>query len=140
MLATGKTITGRVWVYVRDDGPFGGPDPPAAVFHYFRDPRPVCYGQDHHVVAVATTNLHRFPDLTAELVHLVGGQVEKVEGPGIGETVMVKPRPQPERAVVPALQQVLGDEIVDNDVDGGLRAPIAFAIAYAPAGLPVSCR
>ena len=37
VLAKGKTDTGRAWVYVRDDGPFGGPDPPAALFHYSRD-------------------------------------------------------------------------------------------------------
>ena len=37
VLAKGKTITGRAWLYVRDDRPFGGPDPPAAVFHYSRD-------------------------------------------------------------------------------------------------------
>ncbi|MFL4999610.1 MAG: IS66 family transposase [Xanthobacteraceae bacterium] len=37
VLAKGKTTTGRVWVYVRDDRPFGGQDPPAAVFHYSRD-------------------------------------------------------------------------------------------------------
>jgi hypothetical protein len=33
-LAKGKTRTGRLWTYVRDDRPFGGPDPPAAVFFY----------------------------------------------------------------------------------------------------------
>ena len=37
VLATGRTITGRLWTYVRDDRPFGGPDPPAAVFFYSRD-------------------------------------------------------------------------------------------------------
>jgi transposase len=37
VLAKGKTDTGRAWVYVRDDAPFGGPDPPAALFHYSRD-------------------------------------------------------------------------------------------------------
>jgi transposase len=37
VLAKGKTTTGRVWVYVRDDRPFGGTGPPAAVFHYSRD-------------------------------------------------------------------------------------------------------
>jgi transposase len=37
VLATGKTRTGRVWTYVRDDRPFAGPDPPAAVFFYSRD-------------------------------------------------------------------------------------------------------
>jgi transposase len=37
VLAKGKTNTGRCWVYVRDDRPFGGPSPPAAVFYYSRD-------------------------------------------------------------------------------------------------------
>ena len=37
VLAKGKTDTARAWVYVRDDAPFGGPDPPAALFHYSRD-------------------------------------------------------------------------------------------------------
>jgi len=27
----------RIWVYVRDDKPFGGPAPPGAVFYYSRD-------------------------------------------------------------------------------------------------------
>jgi transposase len=39
VLAKGKTDTGRLWVYVRDDGPFAGPAPPAAVFYYSRDRR-----------------------------------------------------------------------------------------------------
>jgi hypothetical protein len=37
VLAKGQTATGRAWVYVRDDAPFGGRDPPAAVFFYSRD-------------------------------------------------------------------------------------------------------
>lgn len=52
VLAKGKTDTGRCWVYVRDDRPFGGPappgaqapnsndwrpSPPAAMFYYSRD-------------------------------------------------------------------------------------------------------
>ena len=39
VLARGKTDTARSWVYVRDDRPFGGPGPPAAVFYYSRDRR-----------------------------------------------------------------------------------------------------
>ncbi len=39
VLAKGKTDTGRCWVYVRDDRPFGGRDPPAAMFYYSRDRR-----------------------------------------------------------------------------------------------------
>jgi len=37
VLAKGKTIIGRLWTYVRDDRPFGGPDPPAAVYFYSRN-------------------------------------------------------------------------------------------------------
>ncbi len=34
VLSKGKTATGRLWTYVRDDRPFGGVDPPTAAFHY----------------------------------------------------------------------------------------------------------
>src|SRR5450432_2982776 len=34
VLAKKKTKLGRIWVYVRDDRPFGGKDPPAAFFEY----------------------------------------------------------------------------------------------------------
>jgi len=37
VLAKGKTLTGRCWVYARDDRPFAGPSPPAAMFYYARD-------------------------------------------------------------------------------------------------------
>ena len=37
ILAKGRTETGRVWVYVRDDRPFGGQAPPAALFYASRD-------------------------------------------------------------------------------------------------------
>jgi transposase len=37
VLAKGKTRTGRLWTYVRDDRPFGGHGPPAAVFFYSPD-------------------------------------------------------------------------------------------------------
>jgi transposase len=37
VLAKMKTRTGRIWTYVRDDRPFGGDAPPAAVFFYSPD-------------------------------------------------------------------------------------------------------
>ena len=37
VLARGKTRTGRLWTAVRDDRPFGGPDPPAAAYFYSPD-------------------------------------------------------------------------------------------------------
>ena len=37
VLAEGKTDTGRCWIYVRDDRPFGGTGPLAAMFYYSRD-------------------------------------------------------------------------------------------------------
>lgn len=39
VMAKGKTDVARLWVYVRDDVPFAGTDPPAALFHYSRDRR-----------------------------------------------------------------------------------------------------
>lgn len=35
----GRTRTGRLWVYARDDRPWGGTDPPAAVYYYSPDRR-----------------------------------------------------------------------------------------------------
>jgi hypothetical protein len=37
VLAKLKTVTGRIWTYVRDDRPFSGQDPPAALFYYSRN-------------------------------------------------------------------------------------------------------
>jgi hypothetical protein len=37
ILAKGQTETGRIWVYVREDRPFGGKDPPAALFYASRE-------------------------------------------------------------------------------------------------------
>jgi len=39
ILAKGRTVTGRIWVYVRDDRPFGGQAPPAALHYASRDRR-----------------------------------------------------------------------------------------------------
>src|SRR5471030_68978 len=37
VLALGKCDVARCWVYVKDDRPFGGSDPPAAMFYYSRN-------------------------------------------------------------------------------------------------------
>jgi hypothetical protein len=39
VMARGKTDVARLWTYVRDDRPFAGADPPAALFQYSRDRR-----------------------------------------------------------------------------------------------------
>ncbi|MGO6709296.1 IS66 family transposase [Rhizobium leguminosarum] len=39
ILAKGKTDIGRIWTYVRDDRPFGGQSPPAALYYASRDRR-----------------------------------------------------------------------------------------------------
>ena len=39
ILAKGKTVTGRIWTYVRDDRPFGSQAPPAAVYYASRNRR-----------------------------------------------------------------------------------------------------
>jgi transposase len=36
VLAKNRTVTG-LWTYVRDNPPFGGTDPPTALFQYSRD-------------------------------------------------------------------------------------------------------
>ena len=45
----GRTKTGRLWVYARDDRPWAGPDPPAAVYFYSPDrkaARPAAHLED----------------------------------------------------------------------------------------------
>jgi transposase len=39
ILAKGQTVKGHIWVYVRDDQPFGGRAPPAALYYASRDRR-----------------------------------------------------------------------------------------------------
>jgi transposase len=39
ILAKGQTVKGRIWTYVRDDQPFAGPAPPAALYYASRDRR-----------------------------------------------------------------------------------------------------
>lgn len=39
ILAKGKTVTGHIWTYVRDDRPFGSRAPPAALYYASRDRR-----------------------------------------------------------------------------------------------------
>jgi transposase len=39
ILAKGKTATGHIWTYVRDDRPFGGTAPPAALYYASRNRR-----------------------------------------------------------------------------------------------------
>ena len=39
ILAKGKTVKGRIWTYVRDDRPFAGRAPPAALYYASRDRR-----------------------------------------------------------------------------------------------------
>jgi transposase len=46
LLAKGKTTTARLWTYVRDDKPFGGTDPPAALFK-FSDSRSGDHPKEH---------------------------------------------------------------------------------------------
>ena len=41
VLAKSRTVTGRLWAYVRDDRPFAGEAPPAVLFHYSSDRRGV---------------------------------------------------------------------------------------------------
>jgi hypothetical protein len=51
VLAKGTSGTGRCWIYVRDDRPFGGAGRSAAMFYYSRDAR------------VAAHPIHRLDEL-----------------------------------------------------------------------------
>lgn len=48
ILAKGKTVRGHIWTYVRDDRPFGGRAPPAALYYASRDRRHEHPGQHLH--------------------------------------------------------------------------------------------
>ena len=53
---TGKTKTGRLWTYVRDDRPAGSTDPPAVFFRYSPDRKgehPVAHLQDYRGILQA---------------------------------------------------------------------------------------
>ena len=60
VLAKIKTVTGRIWTYVRDDRPFGGKDPPAAVFRYSRT-RAGEHPQEHLASYVGIMQADAFP-------------------------------------------------------------------------------
>lgn len=47
ILAKSKCTTGRIWIYVRDDRPYGGPAPPAAVYYASSDRRARCRSRRH---------------------------------------------------------------------------------------------
>lgn len=51
ILAKGKCKTGRIWTYVRDDRPFAGPAPPAAVYYASSDRR--CEHPQKHLAVFA---------------------------------------------------------------------------------------
>jgi transposase len=64
----GETRTGRVWTYVRDDRPFAGADPPAAVYFYSPDRRHsarLCTAADTNLIQ---TRVKLFLKLTANLI------------------------------------------------------------------------
>ena len=56
ILAKGATVTGHIWTYVRDDRPFGGLAPPAALYYASRDRRhehPACHLRDYNGILQA---------------------------------------------------------------------------------------
>jgi transposase len=61
----GRTKTGRLWVYARDDRPWSGPEPPAAVYFYSPDrraERPATHLQDFRGVLQVVTREKVPPD------------------------------------------------------------------------------
>ena len=83
--------------------------------------RPVRHGHHDHMVTVAPADLDGFLHLPAQVLHLMRRDVEEIEGLGISEAVMIKPRPEPYRPVVATLQKPLLDQILDDHIDGRER-------------------
>ena len=83
----GRTKTGRLWVYARDDRPWAGPDPPAAVYFYSPDrkaERPAAHLEGFQGV-LQVDGYAGFERLTA------GGDKGDDFGTEVGSTVRAKP-------------------------------------------------
>jgi len=52
----------------------------------------------------------------------LGGNTHEIQRAGIGETIVVQPGTEPDRAVRIARQHVLFDQIVDDHIDGRKRS------------------
>jgi transposase len=73
VLANGKCRTGRLWIHVRDDQPFGGKAPPVAVFNY----SPNCEGEHAERVATYTGILQAKTSAGFNALFMAG----RVQGP-----------------------------------------------------------
>ncbi len=82
---------------------------------------PIRHRQHQHVVAVAAADLHRLARLPAKIVHFAGGDTHEIQRPGIGETVVIEARAEPDGTIGIAAEHVLFDQIVDDHVDGRKR-------------------
>jgi hypothetical protein len=84
--------------------------------------------------------VHGLLHLATERVHLVRGDIEEVEGARMGQTVMVQPRPEPNRAVRAPAQQTFVDEILDYRIGRRERRTYGLGDRIGTAGTPVSWR
>ena len=87
VLAQGKTDTGRLWTYVRDDRPFAGAGPPAAIFYYSRDRR-----GEHPQAHLAGYRRHPASRRLRRLQPAVSARPKAGADPGGG---VLGPRPAP---------------------------------------------
>ncbi len=69
ILAKGKTVTGRIWTYVRDDRPFGSRAPPAALYYASRD-----RAGAHPGAASALGTRGRLEPLRSDVRYRTGGE------------------------------------------------------------------
>ncbi|EEF23972.1 conserved hypothetical protein [Ricinus communis] len=81
----------------------------------------VRHRQHQHIVAVAAADLYGLARLPAKVMHFAGGDTHEIQRPGIGETVMIKTRAEPDGTVGIAAEHVLFDQIIDDDIDGRKR-------------------
>ena len=160
----GRTRTGRLWVYARDDRPWGGADPPAAIYFYSPDrraERPAGH-LDNYSGILQVDGYARFEQLTrrgditlAACWALPDGSydVEQATGSSIAAEALRRsarctdreghPGQRAERAGGPAIERgrwlkLKWFEHQLNRVP--LRSTLAEAIRYALARWPALCR
>ena len=117
VLAKGKTDIARSWVYVRDDRPFAGHAPPAAVFYYSRD-RGGAHPQGHLATYAGISPSSRTP-LTR--LRQNGAERQPAERPGL----VSDPRRSPNAYSTAEAQRV------EDRVHDLAHRPLALAAAQA---------
>lgn len=165
----GRTKTGRLWVYTRDNRPWSGPDPPAAVYFYSPDrkaERPASHLESFHgvlqvdgyagferlttsgTIVLAACWAHarrRFYDLHEATGSPIAGEALRRIGELYAIEASIRGRPAQERQAVRNVQSRPLIEAMKSWLEAELgripgRGALAEAIRYALSRWPALCR